>query len=879
MASTDIKALLTAWIAQYIRQDASFRQGTKVPSKYLEELIDLLIKQGDNTTEIVAHVRDYINEYAAEHADTHSALQLLMTQLNSRVTGAVSEVADAINQTAQATDAANKAAADTNTAINIANQAANTAMIATNLANTARDDASIAKINADAAAQTATTAASTANIATDKANNSAIQSDTVRKQLSDAYNSLLNQGVLSTNIAEKLLELEQNYAPTLLEKLIRQQSIIKCPVFELGSYDPANATKIVNAQRIRTQFRLGADETSVILTLLNTEWEYIVITYNADGTYTQSNWYKTQTYTFNRTDTPYYVVFRNTVIGDITAYPTRMSEIVKFEHSVNFDKVLSMYRQDKDDAIFFDVTKLQPHLGLTNAKIDGVTDDYPAMQKLFTYLAGISKPKIVLFPYTGSTMMLSNTIDIRAHDNLVLVMLCDLQLTKTTKDVDANLYCMYIHGKFSTTPSHNIRLYGNFNTLYGNGANIVGYDYATGGTRAGCFLMEYVQNGIIKNIRFVDGLVSCFTVQACQNVSVDAIYAKGSHHDNGVTISGVPPAWLTFDANNPATWNNIVVTNSFAEQCTDLGFTSINAVGVVFDNCVASKCGNTAGYNAGGGFSCEQVNIEKRLSHVIYRNCRAYGCYNFGFECDSSEVIYDGCVADKVISTAPQTNLMDAANNFGIRYGSGWCIMLAESTIKLHNCKVNDVPYACIKYGTSLNLTSGTRSTIVTLADVQPKLIIEDTELSNSTRYGILTYNNHELDLHNVTIKNTSAEPIRTFLTEVGGTDYTLFEYDPIVKIDGLHIENSPTVLLHHATTIDFINARHNFKYTTNASAIIMDDADEVIVDGVTVIEKPVSGTAITALTVHDTVTNLYLGTILTNAANKITNNAAHTYN
>ena len=63
MTPEQIKELLDSWIAKYIRQEVEFRPGKELPSSRLNELFNLIITQGDDTTQTVKDIIDYLALY------------------------------------------------------------------------------------------------------------------------------------------------------------------------------------------------------------------------------------------------------------------------------------------------------------------------------------------------------------------------------------------------------------------------------------------------------------------------------------------------------------------------------------------------------------------------------------------------------------------------------------------------------------------------------------------------------------------------------------------------------------------------------------------------------------------------------------------------
>lgn len=66
---------------------------------------------------------------------------------------------------------------------------------------------------------------------------------------------------------------------------------------------------------------------------------------------------------------------------------------------------------------------------IANCKIDGVTDDYAALNEIKKKVNSTTEPVTLLFPYTGSAMTLSDMIHF-TRSNITIEMYCDVKFTK-----------------------------------------------------------------------------------------------------------------------------------------------------------------------------------------------------------------------------------------------------------------------------------------------------------------------------------------------------------------------------------------------------------------------------------------------------------------
>jgi hypothetical protein len=186
LTSAELKALIDAWLEKYIHQTVAFAAPMAPTADRLNELFNLLIVQGDNASEAIAHIRDFLTAYMqdvdlkiatdiASNFNTWTAtksaeLNTAFTDLSSALTSTVNSAVQTANTATQAANLAKDAANDAATSANASKQAADIATAAANaaagnattLANTAAQAADNATANAIAATQTANDAAATA---------------------------------------------------------------------------------------------------------------------------------------------------------------------------------------------------------------------------------------------------------------------------------------------------------------------------------------------------------------------------------------------------------------------------------------------------------------------------------------------------------------------------------------------------------------------------------------------------------------------------------------------------------------------------------------------------------------------------------------------
>ena len=71
----EIRALLDAWIGKYIKQEVAFREGAALPSAAINDLFNILIAQGDDTTQTLKYACEYLLNFSDTHAQFIDDLQ------------------------------------------------------------------------------------------------------------------------------------------------------------------------------------------------------------------------------------------------------------------------------------------------------------------------------------------------------------------------------------------------------------------------------------------------------------------------------------------------------------------------------------------------------------------------------------------------------------------------------------------------------------------------------------------------------------------------------------------------------------------------------------------------------------------------------------
>ena len=94
----ELKAILDAWIPKYIRQVVELRSGSKLSAERYNELMNLLITQGDDTIELAEVVKQYVEllveDVSTEFADTTDEVLKLSNTAIATANSAVNSVAE-----------------------------------------------------------------------------------------------------------------------------------------------------------------------------------------------------------------------------------------------------------------------------------------------------------------------------------------------------------------------------------------------------------------------------------------------------------------------------------------------------------------------------------------------------------------------------------------------------------------------------------------------------------------------------------------------------------------------------------------------------------------------------------------------------------------
>ena len=314
---------------------------------------------------------------------------------------------------------------------------------------------------------------------------------------------------------------------------------------------------------------------------------------------------------------------------------------------------------------------------IANCVIDGVTDDYAALTAIVKYINSTTEPIILVFPYTGLPMCLSDQIHI-TRSNVTLEVYCDVKFTKTIFAENENMTVFKFGRVSDRTPISNVNFIGHGITIDANGASLgLNQEKHTQVAEGNGIRFQRINGGLIKGVHVKNALCDGIIVYVSKNVIVEDCEVSETIMDNGLTVMGLPlftTDWV-FDKYDDRCWNNVIVRNCRAHDNEDLGFSASACHGVTFENCLSYANGNVDGFNAGGGYSAEILFPETKKffevpldfdMEISFKNCKALNNNNYAFYIDVDGVTIDNCHIDKIIAN-------DAASSNGrnIRGGNG----------------------------------------------------------------------------------------------------------------------------------------------------------------------------------------------------------------
>ena len=432
---------------------------------------------------------------------------------------------------------------------------------------------------------------------------------------------------------------------------------------------------------------------------------------------------------------------------------------------------------------------------IANCKIDGVTDDYASLKAIIDAVKDLSTPVTLLFPNTGNSMMLSNTIEIH-RSNITLKILCDIKFTKSVFSTSESMN-VFVFGKSISTrePLYNVHVIGGGdNTIDANGSSIgLVQTKNTQDNEGNGIYFRRVCNSSIENIKVKNALCDGIKIYNSKNILVDSCDISETVIDNGLTVMGLPiftSDW-EYDKYADRCSNNIIIRNCTAHNNEDVGFSASVCHDVTFENCLSYENGNTDGFNAGGGFSAEILGFASYFGvstdydmNIIFRNCRALNNNNYGIYSDTQGVEILDCFIDKTTQNDSTTN-----NGRNIRGGNG-IFVNGKKRIEVRNVKIYNTAYLAICFNANSTLD-------VSISD----LVIED------CTKGVYIPQVGFLRIRNFSAKNIFATPF--YICDGTNKTYTelknLFFYNCVGiflgKSDYIDVDNV-YVLTHEGSSI-----------------------------------------------------------------------------
>lgn len=318
------------------------------------------------------------------------------------------------------------------------------------------------------------------------------------------------------------------------------------------------------------------------------------------------------------------------------------------------------------------INVLNPPTELTPCKIDGVTDDYDSLINIIKYCKENNCSGLIL-PYTGSKMILSNTVTID-FSNFEIDIYCDIQFTFTTPKQGIE-----IKGKSASNRIKNIKINGNGIKIDGNGRNIQDYIYSLSDNNYNVLYVWGVDDLYITGVKCENGLVTGCGVAGCRNYVIENCEFNNSIHDNGFqSINNPYGSGVCFSDDDIETQTNGYIKNCKAHNNEDFGFTSWQSAYVTFEDCISYENGNDGlNFGNGGGYSAEYGSLTPRIDcNVKFLNCKSINNKGYGFYIDMDGVYLDSqCVSNGTLLPLTTDKIE--------RYGNGVTILSSVKNITI----------------------------------------------------------------------------------------------------------------------------------------------------------------------------------------------------
>ena len=385
---------------------------------------------------------------------------------------------------------------------------------------------------------------------------------------------------------------------------------------------------------------------------------------------------------------------------------------------------------------------------IANCKIDGKTDDYPALKSIMSYINSTSTSATLIFPYTGSTMLLSDTIYI-TRSNVTFKINCDISFTKSVYNKDNSMNVIEVgYSRYSRTPISNIQIIGNDIEINGNGNHLSFIETSNTKPNYGDIIhFRRVTNGKISGIICNNAAENGIRIYMCQNIIVENCEIKNTRIDNGLTVMGLPVYDENWYYNDDTCNNNVIVRNCSSHNNEDVGFFASLCRNVLFDTCVSYENGTATGFNAGGGFSHECLGFSTYYNEpntwnglTTFYNCNAYNNQNYGFYTDTNGTIINGCTIDTVIQNQSET--------YGrtIYGGNGIYALSSKGAVSIIDTTITNAESYAIVFSNSV-------------PSIPSALNIENITITNTAK-GIYCSNTDTIIINKANFKNIPIAPL-----------------------------------------------------------------------------------------------------------------------
>lgn len=397
---------------------------------------------------------------------------------------------------------------------------------------------------------------------------------------------------------------------------------------------------------------------------------------------------------------------------------------------------------------------------IANCKIDGSTDDFKSLNKIINYITSSPSAYILLFPYTGKSMVLSDTVNI-TRGNIILKLNCNIQFTKSKYSKEDSMNVFEIgYSRYSRTPIYNVQIIGNNIEINGNGDNLSYIEKSHTKPNYGDIIhLRRVINGSISGIICNNAVENGLRVYMCQNITVENCEFKNTKLDNGLTVMGLPVYTDDWTYNDETCNNNIAVRNCISHNNKDVGFSASICRNVLFDTCTSYENGTSNGFNAGGGFSHECLGFSTYYDQpttwnglTTFYNCKAYNNQNYGIYTDANGTIINKCIIDGTIQ--------NKNDNYGrsIYGGNAIYAMSAKGAISIIDTTIKNSDSYAIAYSNSS-------------ASIDSALNIQNISITNVAK-GIYCLNATTIIINKARLTNIPTAPLNFLDGDKKGTIY-----------------------------------------------------------------------------------------------------------